>query len=100
MPAFNVLAEAIAALPLLVYRRLPNGGKERAPEHRLYPILHDQPNPEMTAYELRAALVGHVCLWGNAYCEIERSDAGINAPVAAAPGSHDADARRQQPAGL
>jgi len=33
----------------------------------------------MTAYELRAALVGHVCLWGNAYCEIERSDAGVNA---------------------
>lgn len=75
----RVLSESIAALPLLVYRRLPNGGKERAPEHRLYPILHDQPNPEMTAYELRAALVGHVCLWGNAYCEIERSDAGVNA---------------------
>jgi HK97 family phage portal protein len=75
----KVLAESIAALPLLVYRRLPGGGKERAPEHRLYPILHDLSNPEMTAYELRAALVGHVCLWGNAYCEIERSDAGINA---------------------
>jgi HK97 family phage portal protein len=75
----KVLAESIASLPLLVYRRLPNGGKERAPEHRLYPILHDQSNPEMTAYELRACLVGHVCLWGNAYCEIERSDAGINA---------------------
>lgn len=75
----NVLAQSIASLPLLVYRRLPNGGKERAPEHRLYPILHDLSNPEMTAYELRAALVGHVCLWGNAYCEIERSDAGINA---------------------
>jgi HK97 family phage portal protein len=75
----RVLAETVAALPLLVYRRLANGGKERAPEHRLYPILHDQCNPEMTSYELRAALVGHVCLWGNAYCEIERSDAGINA---------------------
>jgi HK97 family phage portal protein len=73
----NVLAQTIASLPLLTYRRLPGGGKERAPEHRLYPILHDAPNPEMTAYELRAALVGHVCLWGNAYCEIERSDAGI-----------------------
>jgi len=75
----NVLAQAIASLPLLVYRRLPDGGKERAPEHRLYPILHDQPNPEMTAYEFRACLVGHMALWGNAYAEIERSDAGINA---------------------
>ena len=75
----NVLAQTIAALPLPVYRRLPNGGKERAPEHRLYPILHDLPNPEMTSFELRMALVGHQALWGNAYAEIERSDAGINA---------------------
>jgi HK97 family phage portal protein len=75
----NVLAQTIAALPLMVYRRLPDGGKERAPEHRLYRILHDQPNPEMTAYEFRACMVGHVCLWGNGYCEIERSDAGVNA---------------------
>ena len=41
-------------------------------------ILHDQPNPEMTSYEFRACLVGHQALWGNAYAEIERSDAGIN----------------------
>lgn len=74
----NVLAQTIASLPLLVYRRLPNGGKERAPEHRLYTLLHDQPNPEMTSYEFRAALVGHVCLWGNAYAELELSDAGVN----------------------
>lgn len=74
----NVLAQTIASLPLLVYRRLPSGGKERSPEHRLYSILHDAPNPEMTSYEFRACLVGHVCLWGNAYAEIEMSDAGIN----------------------
>jgi HK97 family phage portal protein len=74
----QVLAQTIASLPLLVYRKLPNGGKERAPEHRLYAILHDAPNPEMTSYEFRAALVGHVCLWGNAYAEIELSDAGVN----------------------
>jgi len=74
----QVLAQAIASLPLITYRRLSSGGKERAPEHRLYSILHDAPNPEMTSYEFRAALVGHVCLFGNAYAEIERSDAGVN----------------------
>ena len=65
-------------MPLVTYRRLPNGGKERAYEHPLYEILHDQPNPEMTSYEFRACLVGHQALWGNAYAEIERSDARIN----------------------
>lgn len=74
----NVIAQDIASLPLVTYRRLANGGKERAYEHPLYTILHDQPNPEMTSYELRACLVGHQALWGNAYCEIERSDARVN----------------------
>lgn len=75
----NVLAQTIAALPLLVYRRLPDGGKERAPYHPLYDLMHTAPNPEMTAYEFRSCLVGHQALWGNAYAEIERSDAKINA---------------------
>ncbi len=75
----KVLAETIASLPLLVYRRLDDGGKRRAPEHPLYDLLHDRPNPEMTAYELREALVGHLCLWGNAYCEIERAPGLVKA---------------------
>jgi len=33
--------------------------------------------PADCARNQRACLVGHVCLWGNAYAEIERSDAGI-----------------------
>jgi HK97 family phage portal protein len=72
----SLIAETIAALPLLTYRRI-DGGKERAPEHRLYSILHDAPNPEMTAYEYWECQVGHLCLWGNSYSEIERSDRGI-----------------------
>jgi HK97 family phage portal protein len=74
----QVLSQDIASLPLITYRRLPNGGKERAYEHPLYDILHERPNQEMTSYELRTCLVGHQALWGNAYCEIERSDTRIN----------------------
>lgn len=72
----RVLAETVASLPLHVYRRLPQGGKERATEHYLYPVLHDQPNPEMTSFELRETLMGHLCLWGNAYAEIVRDGGG------------------------
>jgi HK97 family phage portal protein len=71
----RVLAETIASLPLLTYRRTPKG-KERASTHELYRLLHDQPNSEMSAFEFREALVGHVCLWGNAYAEIERDTRG------------------------
>lgn len=74
--AVRILAESVASLPLPLYRRLPNGGKERATDHPLYPILHDLPNPEMTSYYLRETLMGHLGLWGNAFAEIELNRAG------------------------
>jgi len=71
----RVLAETVASLPLVVYERLDRG-KERAVEHPLYRLLHDAPNPLMTAFEWREALMGHLALWGNAYCEIEYDGGG------------------------
>lgn len=68
----RILAEGEAALPLIFYQRLNGGGKTRATAHRLYPILHDLPNPEMTSIELRETLMGHLALRGNAFAEIER----------------------------
>ncbi len=72
----RVIAETIASLPWIVYRRLPDGGKERAVSHRLYSILHDAPNPEMTRVEFVETIVGHLELWGNAYAEIESDGSG------------------------
>lgn len=69
--AVRILAESIGMLPLHMYRRLDNGGKERARAHPLYYMLHTQPNPEMTAIELRETLQGHVAARGNGYAEIE-----------------------------
>ena len=66
----RVLAESVASVPLILYRRLPNGGKERATDHELYPVLHDAPNPEMTSFVWRETLVGHLATWGNSYNEI------------------------------
>ena len=71
----RVIAEDVASLSLLLYRRLARG-KERAVEHPLYRLLHDMPNPEMTSQELRETLTGHVALWGNGYAEIERDRGG------------------------
>lgn len=74
--AVDILSRTLASLPLHVYRRLIGGGKEKVTEHPLYPILHDLANPEMTSFEFRQALMGHLALWGNAYAEIERNNAG------------------------
>lgn len=67
----KVISETVASLPLPVYRRLKPRGKERAPDHSLYPILHDLPNPEMTSFTWRETMQSHALTWGNAYSEIE-----------------------------
>jgi HK97 family phage portal protein len=72
----RVLTGAIASLPMLTYRRRADGGRDRATNHYLYPVLHDVTNGEMTAFEWRECTVGHLALWGNAYSEIEENNAG------------------------
>ena len=66
----RVLAESVASLPLITYRRLSDGGKERAVNHPLYSVLHDAPNPDMTSMQWRETSMAHCVLWGNCYSEI------------------------------
>ncbi|MEY5101235.1 MAG: hypothetical protein RJA36_3954 [Pseudomonadota bacterium] len=72
----RVRAETIGMLPLMVYRRLEDGGKERATDHWAYRLLHDQPNPWMTAMGLRSMMQAHLDLRGNAYAQIVTDGAG------------------------
>ena len=72
----RILAEAIAGLPLHLYRYTESGGKEKATDHSLYFLLHDEPNPEMTSFVFRETLMTHLLLWGNAYAQIIRNGKG------------------------
>ena len=72
----RVLAETLASVPLILYRRLDNGGKERADDHELYPVLHDKPNFFQTSFSFRELLQNHLCLRGNAYAQIIRDRGG------------------------
>jgi phage portal protein BeeE len=60
---------------LKIFRKLPRG-KEPDESHSLYYVLHDQFNPEMTAYEGKELLTRNVCDWGNGYAEIQRDRQG------------------------
>ena len=71
----NNISMDIATLPLHVYKQLPRG-KEKAKNHPLYRLLHDEPNPLMTAVHLRRTLIAHRLLWGNAYASVERDEDG------------------------
>lgn len=62
----SLLAGAVGALPLMVYRRLEHG-RERATNHWMWGLLHEQPNPVMAADEMWELVTGHLLLWGNAF---------------------------------
>jgi HK97 family phage portal protein len=72
----RILAEAIAGLPLHLYKYTASGGKEKALSHPLYFLLHDEPNPEMSSFVFRETLMTHLLLWGNAYAQIIRNGKG------------------------
>lgn len=72
----RILSEAVASLPLHVYKYNGDGGKEKAVKHPLYFLLHDEPNPEMTSFVFRETLMTHLLLWGNAYAQIIRNGKG------------------------
>jgi HK97 family phage portal protein len=66
----RVISDAVSALPLHLYERLPNGGKAKAPTHPVYRLLHMQPNPWQTAQEFRDWMTGMYLHYGASYAEI------------------------------
>lgn len=72
----RILSEAVAGLPLHLYRYKEGGGKEKAIDLPLYRLIHDEPNPEMSSFVFRETLMTHLLLWGNAYAQIIRNGKG------------------------
>lgn len=67
----QAISETTASLPLILFKR--NGDdRERAADHPLYRVLHDQANPEQTALEFREYMQAAILLRGNAYARIVR----------------------------
>lgn len=71
----RVLAEGVASLPWITYRR-QGVNKNRATDHYLYDLLHNGPNADMTSIAFRTALMFNANLWGNGYAEIVLDGAG------------------------
>lgn len=64
----RVISQTVAALPWGVYQKTQAGRDEVF--GTVSWLLNNQPNPEMTAFSFREALIAHVLTWGNGYAEI------------------------------
>lgn len=64
--AIRLISETIGTLPLHLYRET-EAGREKAKDHKLYRLLHTQPNQYMTSVEWREAMAVSLCVWGQSY---------------------------------
>lgn len=67
----KVLSEAIGKLPLKLLRYNDKNGVETARKHYLYYLLHDRPNPYMTATTFWSTVEFNRNHYGNAYVWIQ-----------------------------
>ena len=74
--AISVLAQDVGRCPLKLRVNTGDGWRD-ASDHPLWEILHDLPNPEMTAVEFRAAMMRQLLAHEVAYAEIVRRPDGL-----------------------
>lgn len=72
----TVLAQDVGRCPLKLRAQQDDGEWQDATSHPLWEILHDLPNPEMTAMEFRIAMMRSLLAHEAAYAEIVRTPDG------------------------
>src|SRR5882672_8860509 len=63
----QVLAQDVARTPIKLRQQTAPNTFVDAVDHPLYEILHDLSNPEMTAYQVKHALMWQLLTFGRAY---------------------------------
>ena len=72
----RVLAEAIASLPIMVYRERKGGGADKARDHQVFDLLYTEPNDEMTTVSWRLQQIMNQATSGNCYSVITFNNRG------------------------
>lgn len=73
----RVISESMAILPFRLYRKKPNGSRDLVTDHWLVTLLTRRPNAWQTPFEFIEMLTGHLCLRGNAFCQIVATGKGV-----------------------
>lgn len=75
----SVLAQDVARTPIRLRRQVGPDTYVEATDHELYEVLHDLPNAEQTAYEVKATLMWNLLTFGCAFAQIVRVDGRVTA---------------------
>src|SRR5580658_7996479 len=71
----KIISEDLASNAHEIFQRMPDQSMRLATDHRLWPIIHDEPNPNMSASVFWGALLASAVGWGNGYAWIKRDRA-------------------------
>lgn len=71
----TVISSDLSSLPLRVFQLMPDSSIREAPENRIYGLVHDTPNANMTAMVYWGAVLACALGWGNSYSLIRRDKA-------------------------
>lgn len=71
----KIISEDLGTCSHEILQELPDGSFQRARNHRLWSILHDRPNPNMTAATFWGGFVSSMLGWGAGYAWIKRDGA-------------------------
>ncbi len=74
--ALNLISGDVAKLPIDVYRRLPDSGKEADRSHPASKILRKKASRILNAFSLKRTLISHSLLRGNGFALIVRNNRG------------------------
>jgi len=71
----KIISEDLGTVSREIMQKLPNHSFRVADDHRLWGMLHDQPNPNMTAAVFWGAFIASMLGWGAGYAWIKRDGA-------------------------
>lgn len=74
--AVSLIADTVGTLPAKVFGRDGSGGKQPAPDHPAYRLVHDDASEETSAAALRTQLTTDALRFGNGYAFANRLDDG------------------------
>lgn len=75
--AVQLRCETLSSLPLRLFRRLEDGGKDKAVEHPLYRLIHQRPNAWTSASQFVADLERDTLLHGHGIALANRVDGKV-----------------------
>jgi HK97 family phage portal protein len=70
----RLISETAGRLPQILYRKGADDARERATDKKMYALLRDEWNPEMSARTGKTTLTGHIVTRGNGYARKVRDE--------------------------